>query len=157
MNNILSAQKVCDFYDTSYEKLGFNAQRRYPNEELCRFMGRNFFPVPLEKRKEIKILEMGCGSGANLWMIAKEGFDAYGIDISQSGLSLCQTMLDNYGVSAKIQTADMAVAPFSDGYFDAVVDIFSSYCLTKQQFNDYLKNVNRILKHDGIFFSYFGA
>ena len=155
MNNILNAQKVCDFYDTSYEKLGFNAQRRYPNEELCRFMGRNFFSVPLGKRKEIKILEMGCGSGANLWMIAKEGFDAYGIDISQSGLSLCQTMLDNYGVSATIQTADMASAPFSDGYFDAVIDIFSSYCLTKQQSNDYLKNVNRMLKRGGIFFSYF--
>ena len=81
---------VKDFFNTSYEKLGFNEQRRYTNEELCRFMGRNFFSVSHEKRKDIKILETGCGSGANLWMITKEGFSTYGIDISQESLHLCK-------------------------------------------------------------------
>ena len=33
------------FYDVAYAHDGFGAQRRYPNEELCRFMGRNFFGV----------------------------------------------------------------------------------------------------------------
>ena len=56
------SEKVSDFYNASYERLGFNAQRKYPNEELCRFMGRNFFSVLDEKRKGIKILEAGCGN-----------------------------------------------------------------------------------------------
>ncbi len=60
MNEKVYSDKVKNFYNESYEGQGFDAQRRYPNEELCRFMGRNFFSIPHEKRKEIKILETGC-------------------------------------------------------------------------------------------------
>lgn len=59
---------------------------RYPNEELVKFIGKNFFRIPKEERQNIKILELGCGQGANLWFLAKEGFDVYGIDISPSAI-----------------------------------------------------------------------
>lgn len=149
------SQKVRDFYNSSYEKLGINAQRKYPNEEFCRFMGRNFLHILHKERTDIKILETGCGSGANLWMVAKEGFDAYGIDISEESLSLCKTMLDVYNTSATLQVQDMAKLSFPDQFFDAVVDIFSSYCLTKNQGEEYLSRVARTLKKGGVFFSYF--
>ena len=84
---------VNDFYEKSYKDLGLGAQRRYLNK-LCRFMGRNFFKIPREGREAIKVLETGCGSGANLWMIAREGFDTYGIDLSEEGVALCQKMLE---------------------------------------------------------------
>jgi SAM-dependent methyltransferase len=156
-NTILKtdSETVRDFYNASYEKLGFSAQRKYPNEELCRFMGRNFFHMPHEKRKDIKILETGCGSGANLWMIAREGFSAYRIDISQESILLCKKMLESYHVSAELQVQDMAEIYFPGESFDAVVDVFSSYCLTKAQVSGYLKSVAKILKPGGIFFSYF--
>lgn len=149
------SKEVRDFYDTSYKKLGFDAQRRYPNEELCRFMGRNFFSAPQDERKNIKILETGCGSGANLWMIAKEGFDAYGIDISEESLALCEAMLGRYGTSATLQAQDMEALSFPNQFFDAIVDIFSSYCLTKTQGEEYLSKVAQTLKPGGVFFSYF--
>ena len=149
------SENAKDFYNTSYKNLGFNAQRRYPNEELCRFMGRNFFHIPNEKRKDIKILETGCGSGANLWMIAKEGFSAYGIDISEQAISLCKSMLDTYNVSAELRAQDMTDIYFPENYFDAVIDVFSSYCLTKKQGGGYLQKIKEILKPGGLFFSYF--
>ena len=70
---------VLEFYEASYEAGGFGAQRRFPNEELCRFMGRNFFGMSPEERATKRIVETGSGSGANLWMIAAEGFDAVGV------------------------------------------------------------------------------
>jgi len=35
--------KIKDWYDKSYKEHGFKAQRKYPNEELLRFLGVNFF------------------------------------------------------------------------------------------------------------------
>jgi len=149
------SKEVSNFYNDSYESLGFKAQRLYPNEELCRFMGRNFFSIPKAKRHNIKILETGCGSGANLWMIAKEGFSAYGADISQQAISLCKSMLESHHVSAELTVQDMAEISFPENYFDAVVDVFSSYCLTKKQGAEYLQGIKKILKPGGLFFSYF--
>lgn len=143
------------FYEESYKALGFGAQRKYPNEELCRFMGRNFFCIPNDTRKDIKILETGCGSGSNLWMIAKEGFDAYGIDLSKKAIELCGQMLLKYDTSANLSIQNMVQLNFTDDYFDAVVDVFSSNCLTKEDHKKYLKEIRRIIKSTGKFFSYF--
>ena len=52
------------------------AERRwgqYPSEELVRFIARTF--PDAEQRRESRALEVGCGPGANLWYLAREGFD----------------------------------------------------------------------------------
>lgn len=154
MNDI---EKTKFFYQNSYLKAGIRAQRRYPNEEFCRFMGRHFLDkdINLDSRRQIKILETGCGSGANLWMVAREGFDAYGIDLSEQAVILANEMLDSYSTKANLSVQNMECLNFPDTYFNAVVDIFSSYCLDKKQGMNYLNEVSRVLKSDGFFFSYF--
>jgi SAM-dependent methyltransferase len=121
---LLQHIEVKSFYEKSYGHDGFDAQRRYPNEELCRFMGRHYFPIPLEERRNVRILEVGCGSGANLWMIAREGFDAHGLDLSEEAIRLSARMLQHYKTKAILSIGDMTACPFPDEYFDAVVDIF---------------------------------
>ena len=133
MMNNLHSEETRAFYESSYKELGFEAQRRFPNEEFCRFMGRNFFHVPLRERKEIKILETGCGSGANLWSLAKEGFDTYGIDISKEAIELSKKMLSSYNTTASLEVQNMANLNFPNDFFDAVIDVFSSYCLTRNE------------------------
>ncbi len=143
------------YFDNEYNSLGFGAQRRFPNEELCRFMGRNFFSLSPEERSKTRILEAGCGAGANLWMVAREGFDAVGIDLSAPAIALCERMLASYQCSAELHVGDMTQLPVEDASIDAVIDIFSSHCLTAAQGNAFLKDVARALKQGGRFFSYF--
>jgi len=81
-------QETEKWYERSYQSLGLEAQRRYPNEEMLRFLGCNLFKIPYESRKETCVLEVGCGSCSNLWVVAKEGFDAYGIDLSSESIVL---------------------------------------------------------------------
>jgi ubiquinone/menaquinone biosynthesis C-methylase UbiE len=140
--------------ESAYASKGLAAQRRYPNEEFLRFMGRRFFGVPDALKREIKILEAGCGSGANLWMIAREGFDAYGIDFAPGAIALCRAMLANWGTTATVEIGDMAAIPFADGMFDAVADVFSAYSLTETQFEAFLRESARVLKPGGTFFCY---
>jgi ubiquinone/menaquinone biosynthesis C-methylase UbiE len=143
-----------EWNNKEYVKHGFKAQRLYPNEELCRFMGRNFFHLSNSQRKHIRILELGCGTCANIWMIAKEGFDAHGIDFSAQAIKLGGMMLDKWGASAKLKVMDMTKLDYKDEYFDAVVDVFASYCLREDAFSRCLSEVRRVLKKGGLFFSY---
>jgi cyclopropane fatty-acyl-phospholipid synthase-like methyltransferase len=144
--------QTLDFYEGSYGSAGLDAQRRYPNEELCRFMGRHYFRMKLGNRRNVRILEAGCGSGSNLWMIAREGFDAHGFDFSPTSIELCKQMLANHGVTAELKVGDMASMPYPAACFDAIVDVFSSYCLDDAGHASFLDGVQRLLKPGGRFF-----
>jgi len=147
-------QKTKTWYEESYLHRGLNSQRRYPNEELLRFMGRNYFGIPREDRKDIRILELGCGSCANLWMVAREGFSAYGLDLSTEAIRLGEIMLKNWMVEASLQVGSMKQLPYENGHFDVVLDVFSAYCLDEADFEQCLGEVARVLKPGGCFFSY---
>ena len=142
------------WYDRSYGHGGFAAQRLYPNEELLRFFGRHYFSLSPADRRSVRVLEVGCGSGANLWMIAREGFAAYGIDLSSEGVALCEKMLAHWGTSADVTVADMTSIPYPNGQFDVVLDVFSSYCLDERGFSLFLREVARVLRPSARFFSY---
>ena len=143
------------FYEKGYKSLGINYQRRYPNEELCRFIGRNFFYIKKNKRKKIKILETGCGSGGNLWMISQEGFSAYGIDISNQSIKIAKKLFKEKKIKGFFKIGNFAEMPYESHFFDTVCDVFSSCCLDKISGKNYIMEVNRILKKGGKFFSYF--
>lgn len=145
---------VQDWYEASYLKGGFASQRNYPNEEFCRFMGRRFFSIPYPERRQKKILEIGCGSGANLWMVAKEGFSASGIDLSKAAIELCSLRFKNMNLEADLRVGSMTELPYEERTFDAIADIFSAYCLGLEDFVTCLKSVKNCLKIGGAFFSY---
>lgn len=142
------------FYEDSYKAAGFAAQRRYPNEELMRFLGREYSKFPADIKNTMRILEVGSGSGGNLWAIAHEGFETYGIELSAEGVTLCHDMMALWGKDAKLTVGDMCDLPYEENFFDAVVDVFSAYCLNEKMFARYLEGVGRVLKPGGKYFSY---
>lgn len=149
---------VTQWYNNSYNKKAFDAQRKYPNEELCRFMGRNFFSIPCEEREKINILELGCGSGCNISMLLQEGYGTWGIDISYEAIELCKQMISAKGITngsrAHLSVGDMSSLEFNNNSFDAVLDVYSSSCLNESQWKECLKEVYRVLKSGGKFFCY---
>lgn len=141
-------------FEPQFQSRGFDSQRRYPNEALIQFLARYYFAIPRERRHSIRVLELGCGSGANLWMIAKEGFDAYGIDHAPTGIALCREMLAFWGVSATLAVADMRKLEFPDGFFDAVVDVVSVQHVDLEGHAATYASVFRVLKPGGRFFQW---
>ncbi len=155
LGNDLTIATTRAFHDESYSRLGFAAQRRYPNEELLRFVGPRYFTMPRAARAGVAVLEIGCGSGANLWMLAREGFNVHGVDLSFAALSLCRQMLAEWQTgAAPLTQGSMTELPYRNQSFDLVVDVLATHCLTEAEFVRCLRETGRILKCGGMFFSY---
>lgn len=103
----------------------------HPWDEIFKTEGR-FFPEPFPRFSEAvqifkdngcaEILDLGCGSGRHLVHLAKEGFKAFGLDISPTGLRLTREWVDEEGLEADLVLADMREPlPFRDDIFDGVL------------------------------------
>ena len=142
-------------YQFGYKNKKSSIERKYPNEELCRFFGRNFFSIKSNLRKKKKILETGCGMSNNLWMISQEGFSTYGIDISEEAIKLSKELFKKKKLKGNFKVGDFTHTNYKNNFFDCVADVFSSCSLNKNQGEKYIKEVKRILNKEGKFFSYF--
>lgn len=139
-------------FDDQYKARGLKAQRMYPNEDLICFMARFF---GREDKKNLKVLEVGCGSGANLWMLAKEGFATYGMDGSAAALAIAKRHLnEKWHVDATLVEGTFEEMPFEDESFDVVIDVVSLQHADLAMAHRSLGEVRRILKMGGYFYSY---
>lgn len=141
-------------FESQFERLGPRAQRSYPNEHLVAFFGRYLFKLPAEQRRTTRILELGCGGGGNLWMVAREGFDAFGIDLSPTGVKLCRERLCLWSTNACLAIANMRSLPFNEGAFDVIFEVHSLQHLDRAGHEQACNEVRRCLRPDGLFFSF---
>jgi len=147
--------QAIEVYDQQYRDRGLRSQRMYPNEALIQFLASRYFDRPVPERRGIRVLEVGCGSGSNLWMMAKEGFDTFGIDSSPEGIALARNHLqDKWGVAATLTVGSFTDLPYADAYFDAVVDVVSLEVLNLADSAVALQEIRRVLKPGGACFSY---
>ena len=95
---------------------------KYPPEELVRFVARNFYKVP--DRRTVRMLELGCGTGANIWYMAREGFDVSGVDGSASAIGKAQQRMKDEGLAVNLAVGDISKLPGAvTPPFDAIIDV----------------------------------
>lgn len=123
---------------------------KYPGESLIRFVARNFYQGD---RKNIRLLEVGCGPGANIWYMAREGFDVYGIDGSKTAIERGKRRIQEEGLTAHLQIGDIMSLPYEDDFFDAVIDVECLCCNSLKDTEEIFQQIVRILKRKGLFYS----
>lgn len=126
---------------------------RYPNEELVRFVARNFAQNP--NRSAVRILEVGCAAANNIWFMAREGYAAFGMDGSQTVIDRGRDRLSREGVSADLKVGDaMELASIYDEQsFDAVVDVGCLQCNRLDDVAQIVRQMARLAKPGGKIFS----
>jgi SAM-dependent methyltransferase len=132
-----------------------NEWGKYPPIPFVRFVALNFYNVP--NRGKIRFLELGCGTGANVWYLAKEGFSVSCIDISESAIIKLKKRLDEENLLRFLEIVEIgdyrdSLQKFPNNYYDCIYDIESLYCIS---FDDTLKIIDEAfdkLKIGGFFY-----
>lgn len=90
-----------------------------------------------------RLLDCGCGTGANLGMLAAFG-DAYGFDLTWQGLSIARGM-------GRRQTARASIAaiPFPSAHFHIATSFDVFQCLPDQVEHDAIREMRRVLEPGG--------
>jgi len=142
--------KFRDDIKNKWEELHLNQrfQPKYPSEHVVRFLFTQF-PLGLEERGQLKILDVGCGAGSNTVLLAREGFQAYATDISDSGLKTAERRLKEGNLKAVLKNAGMENQPFEDNFFDGVISFGVFYYGDKKAYQKAVSEMHRILKKDG--------
>jgi SAM-dependent methyltransferase len=123
---------------------------KYPSESLIQFVARNYYKL---NRSEVKILEVGCGTGANLWYISREGFQAYGMDGSEIAIGMAKSRMSKEQLSINVEVGDILNLPYQDNFFDAVIDNECVYCNNFENSIKIIAEIHRVLKRKGKFYS----
>lgn len=120
----------------------------YPTEHVIRFVARNYYGTD---HANVKILDFGCGTGAHTWYLAREGFDTYAFDISETAILKLQDRMkaENLLVSAKAMNG--LELDYPNNYFDSVIDNVSILHNRMSDIKAMYRNVWNILKVGGKF------
>ncbi len=139
-------------WDKNWEKTFRNKEwGKYPPEELIRFIARNYYSV--SQRSKIKILDLGCGTGAAVWYMARKGFAVAGVDGSKTAIKIARQRFREEKFKADLRIGDVIKLDYSDRYFDAVTDIACIQCnFQLSNVKKIISEVYRVLKPGGKFF-----
>ena len=129
---------------------------KYPPIALVKFIATNFYGATT--RKDVKILEVGSGPGANLWYCAREGFSVYALDGSQTAIDRMIQRFKEEGLEDNlidVQVGDYysSLDGIEDNTFDAVIDCESLYCNDFEKTRQIVKKIFDKLKKGGTLFS----
>jgi SAM-dependent methyltransferase len=98
-------------------------------------------------KEDSKILELGCGTGANIPFFLSLGADYYGIEQSQTAVNY---ILNKYP-NVNVKVGDFCKSIDYDVEFDLIVDRASVTHNTTRDIKDCLELVHNKLKSNGIF------
>lgn len=111
-------------------------------------IARDYFYKLLGDIKDKKILELGCGYGSNIVIMAKKGACVTGIDISSRRVSEANSLIgrENLKANATVIKMNAENLEFPDESFDLVVGMAILHHLDLELV---LPEISRVLKENG--------
>ncbi len=131
------AETAAEAWDAIYAS--GRAMRTWPSEDVIRFCARRLshrrlssaytggeYPEPY---RYLRVLEAGCGNGANLWFLQYQGYEVIGVDSSQEALDAAEVLAGHHWPTMKPQLRRLSLGALVGGdlgTFDAIIDCRAS-------------------------------
>ncbi|MGD0665662.1 MAG: class I SAM-dependent methyltransferase [Rhabdochlamydiaceae bacterium] len=104
----------------------------------------------LKKYKVKTVLDLTCGTGSQVFYLAKRGYKVTGSDFNLKMLNIAKSKARKEKLDIKFLQGDMRTQ--NAGRFDAVITIFNAVGhLTKRGFEKAMRNIGENLKDGGLY------
>lgn len=138
-----------------YKALFENYAEKYESEIFVQgTLGEcDFIERELQHDKNLKILDVGCGTGRHSVELAKRGYKVTGIDLSESMLNKAKEKADVQQLSIDFLVCDAVNLPFIDEFDVAIMLCEGAFPLMETDEKNYeiLKSVTKSLKNNAKF------
>lgn len=129
----IGTEEYFEYYNKMRER-NESLQFSYELHEYTKFRGK-------------KVLDVGSGNGYVLSKYALEGAEVFGIDITETGIALCERRFELYGLKGNFQVANAESLPFEDESFDCVCSMGVLHHVPNT--NKAVSEIYRVLKKNG--------
>ncbi len=136
-----------------YEELFENYGDRYDGE--CFAQGTigecDFIEKELDFNKNLKILDIGCGTGRHSIELAKRGYDVTGIDLSDSLLKKARQKSEKFDLAVSLLKCDARSLPFNSEFDVAIMLCEGAFPLMETDEMNFkiLENARNALRYTG--------
>lgn len=130
----------------------------YPNEFIVRFLAKyvrkrtGLTTYQVHRADITRILDVGCGHGAHLVMLAREGYQTYGIDLSPRAIAFAKSWLAHERLSADARIGSATELPWETGSLDAAIAHGVLDHMRWENAQETAQEVARVLKPSGLFY-----
>ncbi len=142
-----------------YEALFENYGLKYDKESFTEgTIGEcDFIEKEISYNKNLKILDIGCGTGRHSIELTKRGYNVTGIDLSDSQLKRAKEKASQQNLKIEFQKHDARNLPFNNEFDLAIMLCEGGFPLMETDEMNYeiLKNATKSLKERKIYFYYF--
>ncbi|KKR21688.1 MAG: hypothetical protein UT50_C0005G0022 [Candidatus Moranbacteria bacterium GW2011_GWA2_39_41] len=139
-------------WDKEYRNPLFITKGDKPQGDVLRFL--KFFKKQTgHKIFNLRVLDLGCGTGRNSNYLATLGNTICGLEISPTALAIAQKRAQDLQVS--VQYLEQSIGekyPFADNSFNMILDVTSSNALNEKERKIYLQEMDRTLQSEGYLF-----
>ena len=135
-----------EFWENKYYE---GLKSLYPYSNVVSFVYKYMNKSKL--KSENNVLELGFGSGNNLWFAAREGFNVSGIEWSETAVEFARNRFLNESLKGDLLKGNFTKLPFSDECFDLAIDRGALVCVDKVDQFKSIEEVKRCLVSGGYF------
>jgi 2-polyprenyl-3-methyl-5-hydroxy-6-metoxy-1,4-benzoquinol methylase len=136
-----------------YEQLFTNYALKYDQESFTSgTLGEcDFLEKELNFNQNLKILDVGCGTGRHSIELAKRGYNVVGIDLSESMLNRAKEKALAQNLTVNFQQYDARNLPFQNEFDLAIMLCEGGFCLMESDEMDFqiLQGISQALKDNG--------
>ncbi|MBL0938542.1 MAG: class I SAM-dependent methyltransferase [Gemmatimonadaceae bacterium] len=140
----MSDESVQELWDAKYRS---GHRERYPWDAVVSFLFRH---APRDRARDaVRVLEVGFGTGNNLWCAAREGFAVAGVEFSEAAVIVARARFVDEQLAGDLQHGSFTALPFSDGYADLAIDRAAITCASRDDAVLAVSELHRVLQPGG--------